>query len=57
LEIATVVTGFLFGINPFNQPWVETGKTMIRNMLQKGESKEDNCLVNELKNRNSCWKI
>ncbi|MBF0541287.1 MAG: glucose-6-phosphate isomerase [Nitrospirae bacterium] len=57
LEIATVVTGFLFGINPFNQPWVETGKTMIREMLEKHGNKEDKDLINELKNRNSCWKI
>lgn len=57
LEIATVVTGFLFGINPFNQPWVETGKTMIRDILERHELKEDKAIIDELKHRNSCWKI
>jgi glucose-6-phosphate isomerase len=56
-EISTVVTGFLFGINPFNQPWVETGKTMIRYMLQKHDNNENKTLIDELKYRHSCWKI
>ncbi|MBA4348985.1 MAG: glucose-6-phosphate isomerase [Thermodesulfovibrio sp.] len=34
-EIATAVTGFLYGINPFNQPGVEEGKNLTYGMMGK----------------------
>jgi len=34
-EIVTAMTGFLFGINPFNQPAVEEGKNLTYGMMGK----------------------
>lgn len=34
-EISTAVTGFLYGINPFNQPGVEEGKNLTYGMMGK----------------------
>lgn len=34
-SIATAITGFLFGVNPFNQPGVEEGKDLTYGMLGK----------------------
>lgn len=34
-EIATAMTGFLFGVNPFNQPGVEEGKNLTYGMMGK----------------------
>jgi glucose-6-phosphate isomerase len=34
-EIATAFTGFLYGVNPFNQPGVEEGKNFTYGMMGK----------------------
>jgi glucose-6-phosphate isomerase len=34
-EIATAITGFLFSVNPFNQPGVEEGKNLTYGMMGK----------------------
>jgi len=34
-EIATAFTGFLYGVNPFNQPGVEEGKNLTYGMIGK----------------------
>lgn len=39
-EISTAVTGFLYGINPFNQPGVEEGKNLTYGMMGKGGYEE-----------------
>lgn len=39
-EIATVMTGFLYGVNPFNQPGVEEGKNLTYGMMGKKGYKE-----------------
>lgn len=43
-ELATALTGFLIGINPFNQPGVEEGKNLTYGMMGKkgfGAQKEE----------------
>ena len=39
-EITTVMTGFLYGINPFDQPGVEEGKNLTYGMMGKKGYKE-----------------
>ncbi len=39
-EIATAFTGLLYGINPFNQPAVESGKIFTKAMMGKEDLKE-----------------
>lgn len=45
-SIATAMTGFLYGVNPFNQPGVEEGKDLTYGMLGKTgyEAKRDEFL-------------
>lgn len=45
-SIATAMTGFLYGVNPFNQPGVEEGKDLTYGMLGKMgyEAKKDEFL-------------
>lgn len=51
-SIATAMTGFLYGVNPFNQPGVEEGKDLTYGMLGKVgyEAKKDE-FINYRKNK------
>ncbi|MBF0516831.1 MAG: glucose-6-phosphate isomerase, partial [Nitrospirae bacterium] len=56
-EIATTFMGFLFGVNPFNQPWIEAGKHNTFGLLGKPgfqKQKED---IERMAKDNVCWKL
>ncbi|MCI4626917.1 MAG: hypothetical protein L3V56_13305 [Candidatus Magnetoovum sp. WYHC-5] len=57
LELSTVVIGFLFGVNPFNQPWIEKGKENIFAMLSKDEFCQKKELLKRLRLDNVCWRL
>ena len=56
-EMATAFTGFLYGVNPFNQPGVEEGKNFTYGMMgKKGyEAKKEE--VEKAKAKKMCWKV
>ena len=56
-EMATAFTGFLYGINPFNQPGVEEGKNFTYGMMgKKGfEAKKEE--VEKAREKKMCWKV
>lgn len=56
-EIATAFTGFLYGINPFNQPGVEEGKNFTYGMMgRKGyEAKKEE--VKKAREKKMRWKV
>ncbi|KJR40592.1 Phosphoglucose isomerase (PGI) [Candidatus Magnetoovum chiemensis] len=56
-EISTVVIGFLFGVNPFNQPWIEAGKNNIYGMLGKPGFQKERDDIKRMKKDNICWKL
>ncbi len=56
-ELCTTFMGFLFGVNPFNQPWIEAGKNNIFGLLGKPgfqKQKED---IQRMAKDNICWKL
>ncbi|KWT84198.1 hypothetical protein [Candidatus Magnetominusculus xianensis] len=56
-EISTTFMGFLFGVNPFNQPWIEAGKNNTFGLLGKPgyqKQKED---VLRMAKENVCWRL
>ncbi|MEW6109501.1 MAG: glucose-6-phosphate isomerase [Nitrospirota bacterium] len=56
-EIATAFTGFLMGVNPFNQPGVEEGKNYTYGMMgKKGFSSKKN-EVEKAREKKVCWII
>ncbi len=54
-EIVTAITGFLIGINPFNQPGVEEGKRLTYGMMGKRGFEERRREVEEARERKRCW--
>jgi len=56
-EMATAFTGFLYGVNPFNQPGVEEGKNFTYGMMgKKGyEAKKEE--VEKAREKKMCWKV
>jgi glucose-6-phosphate isomerase len=56
-EIATTFLGFLFGVNPFNQPWVETGKNNLYGALGKPGFQTRNEQIEKMQKDSVCWKI
>ncbi len=56
-EIATVFMGFLYGINPFNQPGVEEGKNFTYGVMgRKGyEAKKEEVI--KAREKKMCWRI
>ncbi|QWR78249.1 glucose-6-phosphate isomerase [Candidatus Magnetomonas plexicatena] len=56
-EIATAFLGFLFGVNPFNQPWVETGKNNLYGALGKPGFQTRNEQIEKMLKDSVCWKI
>lgn len=56
-EISTTVLGFLFGVNPFNQPWVETGKNSIFGMFSKSCVQKGETDTEAIDKSGVCWKL
>ncbi len=56
-EIVTVLTGFLLGVNPFNQPGVEEGKNFTYGMMGKKGFEEMRKEVEAAREKKVCWKI
>lgn len=56
-EMATAFTGFLYGINPFNQPGVEEGKNFTYGVMgRKGyEAKKEE--VEKAREKKACWRV
>jgi len=52
-SIATAMTGFLYGANPFNQPGVEEGKDLTYGMMgKKGYDSKRDEFINYRKSKN-----
>jgi len=56
-EIATVFTGFLYGVNPFNQPGVEEGKNYTYGMMGKEGFEERRKEVEEARDKMVCYRL
>ncbi len=56
-EIVTVLTGFLIGINPFNQPGVEEGKNFTYGMMGKKGFEHKRQEVEASRERKTCWEL
>jgi glucose-6-phosphate isomerase len=56
-ELSTAFTGFLYGINPFNQPGVEEGKNLIYGMMGKKGYEEKRKEVEAQRSKRDRWKI
>jgi glucose-6-phosphate isomerase len=57
LEIATAFTGFLYGINPFNQSGVEEGKNLTYGMMGKKGFEEKKKEIEEHREKRDKWKV
>lgn len=55
--IATAFTGFLYGVNPFNQPGVEEGKNFTYGMMGKKGFDEKRIEVEKDKEKKVCYKL
>ncbi len=56
-EIVTALVGFLFGINPFNQPGVEEGKNFTYGMMGKKGFDKKRLEVEEAREKKLCWTV
>lgn len=56
-ELTTAFTGFLMGINPFNQPGVEEGKNFTYGMMGKNGFESKKTEVEQAREKKACWKI
>ncbi|NOY65396.1 MAG: glucose-6-phosphate isomerase [Nitrospirae bacterium] len=56
-EIVTALVGFLFGINPFNQPGVEEGKNFTYGMMGKKGFDKKRQEVEEAREKKLCWTV
>lgn len=57
LEIATAFAGFLYGVNPFNQPSVEEGKNFTYGMMGRPGYEAKRAEVEQSRIKKACWKI
>ncbi len=57
LELSTAFTGFLLGVNPFNQPWIEYSKNLTYGMMGKPDFEKEREMVEIARERKLCWKI
>jgi glucose-6-phosphate isomerase len=57
LETATAMTGFLLGINPFNQPGVEEGKNLTYGMMGKKGFEQKKKEVEEHRKKRGKWRV
>lgn len=56
-EVATAFTGFLYGVNPFNQPGVEEGKNFTYGMMGKKGFEERRDEVERARDRLPCFRL
>lgn len=56
-EISTAFTGFLYGINPFNQPGVEEGKNLTYGMMGKKGFDQKKQEVLKAREKKICWTL
>jgi glucose-6-phosphate isomerase len=56
-EIATAFTGFLYGVNPFNQPGVEEGKNYTYGMMGKQGFEKKREEVEKAREKKVCYRI
>ncbi len=56
-ETATAMTGFLLGINPFNQPGVEEGKNLTYGMMGKKGFEKKKKEVEEHRKKRGKWRV
>ncbi len=56
-EIATALTGFLLGVDPFNQPGVEEGKNLTYGMMGKAGFEQKRVEVEAARRRKGGWRI
>jgi glucose-6-phosphate isomerase len=56
-EIATAFTGFLYGVNPFNQPGVEEGKNFTYGMMGKKGFDEKRKEVEKAREKKVCYRL
>ena len=56
-ELSTAFTGFLYGINPFNQPGVEEGKNLTYGMMGKKGFEEKRREVEARRKKRGRWRI
>lgn len=54
-ELATAFTGFLYGVNPFNQPSVEEGKNLTYAMMGRKGFEERKKEVEKAREKKTCW--
>ncbi len=57
LEIATAFTGFLYGVNPFNQPGVEEGKNLTYGMMGKKGFEGKREEVERARKKKVCYRL
>jgi glucose-6-phosphate isomerase len=56
-EIATAFTGFLYGVNPFNQPGVEEGKNFTYGMMGKKGFDQKREEVEKAREKKVCYRL
>ncbi len=56
-ELATAFTGFLYGINPFDQPAVEEGKRFTYGMMGRPGFESKKAEVQEARQKKACWRV
>jgi glucose-6-phosphate isomerase len=56
-EIATAFVGFLYGVNPFNQPSVEEGKHFTYGMMGRKGYEKKRAEVEEARLKKPCWRV
>ncbi len=56
-EIATAFTGFLYGVNPFNQPGVEEGKNFTYGMMGKKGFDRKREEVEKAREKKVCYRL
>ena len=56
-EIVTALTGFMLGINPFNQPGVEEGKHYTYGMMGKKGFEDKRKEVETSREKKVCWNL
>ncbi len=56
-EMATAFTGFLYGVNPFNQPGVEEGKNFTYGMMGRKGYEAKRQEVEKAREKKMCWRV
>ncbi len=57
LELSTTFAGFLFGVNPFNQPWIEYSKNLTYGMMGKPGLERERNSLEAAREKKICWTI